>query len=89
VPLLGRAPATARPQLVATRKVNAKSVSRVLSAEQAEECQTRFDDERTLRALVHELEELSMAVAHAGQSALEPHAVPSTICGPASSSSAR
>ena len=46
-----------------TRKVNAKTVSRVLSAEQAEEYQAWFDNERTLRQLVHELEELSMAVA--------------------------
>ena len=46
-----------------TRKVNAKTVSRVLSAEQAEEYQTWFDNERTLRQLLHDLEELSMAVA--------------------------
>jgi hypothetical protein len=48
-----------------TRKVNAKTVSRVFSAEQVEEYQAWFDNERTLRQLVHELEELSMAVADA------------------------
>jgi len=40
-------------------------VGRVLSAEQAEEYRTWFDNERTLRQLMHELEELSMAVADA------------------------
>jgi hypothetical protein len=48
-----------------TRKVNAKTVSRVLSAEQVEEYRAWFDNERTLRVLVRELETLSLAVVDA------------------------
>lgn len=44
-----------------TRKVNAKTVSQVLSPEQVEEYQPWFDNERKLRALVHELEALGVA----------------------------
>ncbi|MGO9909994.1 MAG: DUF6788 family protein [Acidimicrobiales bacterium] len=45
-----------------TRKVNAKTVSRTLSAEQADEYRQWFDNEKKLRALVHELEELGMSI---------------------------
>ena len=44
-----------------TRKVNAKTVSQVLSPEQVKEYQPWFDNERKLRALVHELEALGVA----------------------------
>jgi len=45
-----------------TRKVNAKTVSRVLSPEQVAEYQPWFDNQKRLRALVHELEELSLSI---------------------------
>jgi hypothetical protein len=48
-----------------TRKVNAKTVSRVLSPEQAAEYRPWFEAEKRLRALVHELEELGLAVVEA------------------------
>jgi hypothetical protein len=44
-----------------TRKVRAKTVSRVLSAEQAAEYRAWFNDERRLRELVHELEAIGTA----------------------------
>ncbi len=44
-----------------TRKVRAKTVSKVLSAEQAAEYRAWFDNERRLRELVHELEALGVA----------------------------
>jgi hypothetical protein len=43
-----------------TRKVNNKTVSQVLSAEQVAEYQDWFDNERKLRALVAELEALGI-----------------------------
>ena len=43
-----------------TRKVNNKTVSQVLSDEQAAEYQEWFDNERTLRALIGELEALGI-----------------------------
>ena len=43
-----------------TRKVNNKTVSRVLSNEQVAEYQSWFENERTLRALVAELEALGI-----------------------------
>ena len=48
-----------------TRKVNAKTVSRVLSPEQATEYRPWFEAEKRLRALVHQLEELSLSVLEA------------------------
>lgn len=45
-----------------TRKVRAKTVSRMLRVEQAEEYRTWFDNERRLRSLVKQLEELSLAI---------------------------
>jgi hypothetical protein len=48
-----------------TRKVKAKTVSKVLSAEQAAEYRTWFDNERRLRALVKELEALGVAAIEA------------------------
>jgi hypothetical protein len=48
-----------------TRKVNAKTVSRVLSPEQATQYRPWFEAEKRLRALVHELEELSLSVLEA------------------------
>jgi hypothetical protein len=45
--------------------VQAKTVSRVLSAEQVEEYREWFNNERRLRALLRELEELSLAVVDA------------------------
>jgi hypothetical protein len=48
-----------------TRKVNAKTVSVVLSEEQVEEYQPWFDNEHKLRDLVHELEALGLAAVQA------------------------
>ena len=45
-----------------TRKVNAKTTSRVLSTSQVEEYRPWFDNERRLRALVRQLEELSLSI---------------------------
>ena len=48
-----------------TRKVQAKTISRVLSAEQVDDYREWFDNQRRLRALMHELEQLSLAVVDA------------------------
>jgi len=48
-----------------TRKVNAKIVSRVLSPEQVEEYRSWFESERTLRALIRQLEALGIAAIDA------------------------
>ena len=45
-----------------TRKVRAKTVSRVLSPEQVEEYRPWMDNERRLRALVRELEQLGLTI---------------------------
>jgi hypothetical protein len=45
-----------------TRKVAGKTVTRLLSEDQLEDYQRLFDDHRRLKALVHELEELSLAI---------------------------
>ncbi len=45
-----------------TRKVNAKTVTRTLSKEQVDEYRPWFENERRLRALVRELEDLSLSV---------------------------
>jgi len=48
-----------------TRKVNAKTVSRVLSPDQVDDYRSWFEAEKRLRSLVHELEELGLAVVDA------------------------
>ena len=48
-----------------TRKVNAKTVTRTLSPEQVDEYRPWFENERRLRALVRELEDLSLSVVEA------------------------
>ena len=48
-----------------TRKVAAKTVSKMLSAEQAEEYQSFIDNERRLRGLVRELEALGLSIIEA------------------------
>lgn len=48
-----------------TRKVDAKTVSRVLSAEQVKDYRRWFDNRRRLRELTQELEELSLALVDA------------------------
>lgn len=45
-----------------TRKVAAKTVSRVLSAEQVEEYRPWLDNERRLRALVRQLEQIGLQI---------------------------
>ena len=45
-----------------TRKLHAKTTSRTLTREQAEEYRAWFDNERRLRALVKELEALSISI---------------------------
>jgi hypothetical protein len=48
-----------------TRKVNAKTVSAMLSAEQVDEYRSWFEAQKRLRQLVHELEQLSLSVIEA------------------------
>ncbi len=48
-----------------TRKVNAKTVSHMLSPEQAEEYRAWLDAAKRLRALVHELEQLGLSIFEA------------------------
>lgn len=45
-----------------TRKVSGKTVTRLLNEEQMNEYEILFANHRRLKALVHELEELSLAV---------------------------
>jgi hypothetical protein len=46
-----------------TRKINGKTVTRQLNAQQAESYKPWFDDARKLRALINELETLSLQAA--------------------------
>lgn len=48
-----------------TRKVNAKTVSKMLSADQVAEYQEWFDNRKRLRELVAELEALSLSIVEA------------------------
>jgi hypothetical protein len=48
-----------------TRKVDNKTVSRMLRAEQVADYQVWFENRKHLRELVHELEELSMSLVDA------------------------
>ena len=48
-----------------TRKVNAKTVSRVLSADQVNDYRPWFDNQKRLRGLLRELEELSLSIVDA------------------------
>jgi hypothetical protein len=48
-----------------TRKVNAKTVSRMLTPDQVADYQVWFDNRRRLRELTRQLEELSMSVVDA------------------------
>ncbi len=50
------------PYIVWTRKVNAKTVTRVLTDEQLRDYQAWFDNARKLRALVAELHSLSLEI---------------------------
>lgn len=50
------------PSVQWTRKINAKTVNRVLTAEQWEDYRPWFEAARTLRALVNELEALSLEI---------------------------
>lgn len=45
-----------------TRKLAGKTVTRLLSEDQLDEYQAYFDNHRRLKELVHELEDLSMAI---------------------------
>jgi hypothetical protein len=56
------------------RKVDAKTVSRVLSAEQVQEYRAWSDADRRLRALVRELEQIAVATVEAGPRT--PHRAP-------------
>jgi hypothetical protein len=58
-------PALHGPYVQWSRKVAGKTTSRTLSPEQVADYQEWFDNERRLRALVHELEELSLSVVEA------------------------
>ncbi|MGH8979569.1 MAG: DUF6788 family protein [Acidimicrobiales bacterium] len=48
-----------------TRKVAKKTVTRLLSEDQLADYQVLFDNHRRLKALVHELEQLSLAIVEA------------------------
>jgi hypothetical protein len=48
-----------------TRKVAGKTVTRILSEEQLGDYQELFDNHRRLKALVHELEALSLSIVEA------------------------
>jgi hypothetical protein len=48
-----------------TRKVNAKTVSRMLSPDQVDDYRSWFEAEKHLRALVHELEHLGLSIVEA------------------------
>lgn len=50
------------PSIQWTRKINARTVNRVLTAEQWEDYRPWFEAARTLRALVTELEALSLEI---------------------------
>jgi len=60
-----------------TRKVEAKTVSRVLSAEQVDEYRSWSDTDRRLRALVRELEQIAIAAVEADPRS--PHRAPSGL----------
>ncbi len=60
-----------------TRKVQAKTVSRVLSAEQVDEYRSWSDTDRRLRALVRELEQIAIAAVEADPRS--PHRPPSGL----------
>ena len=53
------------PYIQWSRKVAGKTTSRTLSPEQVADYQAWFDNERRLRALVHELEQLSLSILDA------------------------
>ena len=48
-----------------TRAVNGKTVTRLLSDEQADEYGPWFENERRMRALVHDLERLGLSIVEA------------------------
>jgi hypothetical protein len=48
-----------------TRKVNGKTLTRILSDDQLADYQPWFDNQRRLRALIADLEALSLAIAEA------------------------
>ena len=53
------------PYLQWSRKVAGKTLSRTLSPEQVADYRGWFDNERRMRALVHELEDLSLSIIDA------------------------
>ena len=57
-----------------TRKVNAKTVSRVLSPEQAAEYRPWFEGEKRLRGLVHDLQALGLSIVETDPRS--PHRLP-------------
>ena len=61
------------PYITWTRKVNGKTVTRRLTAEQLERYRRWFDNDRQLRALVKQLETLSLETL---EQAEQPHAAP-------------
>ena len=65
------------PYFIWTRKVRAKTVSRVLSAEQVDEYRSWSDSDRRLRALVRELEQIAIAALEADPRS--PHRPPSGL----------
>ena len=55
------------PYITWTRKVSGKTVTRRLSAEQLERYRTWFDNDRRLKALVKEIEALSLKALEGAQ----------------------
>jgi hypothetical protein len=62
LPLPCRPGPAARPYPSWTRRVNGKTVTRTLNTQQAERYRPLFDNSRRLRALIDELEDLSVGV---------------------------
>jgi uncharacterized protein DUF6788 len=61
------------PSIQWTRKINAKTVNRVLTQEQWDDYQPWFEAARTLRTLVTELEALSLEIFEQDQRWHQPH----------------
>jgi len=61
------------PSIQWTRKINAKTVNRVLTQEQWDDYRPWFEAARTLRALVNELEALSLDILEEDERWHQPH----------------
>jgi len=81
----GEPPQLHGPYAFWTRKVNGKTVTRILSEDQLVEYQPLFDNARKLRALVSDLQELTLQLVEPADSSREtkvPTTAPSTPARP-------